>query len=72
MANEARTIVDDEKRSEMIHELQQRLYDDGGYIIWGFANQIDAYHKYVVGLQTHPGGMPLGQAMFERVWIAEA
>lgn len=72
LANEARTIVDDEKRSEMIHELQQRLYDDGGYIIWGFANQIDAYHKYVVGLQTHPGGMPLGQAMFERVWIAEA
>ena len=71
-ANKARTIVDDEKRGEMIRDLQQKLYDDGGYIIWGFANQIDAYQNYVVGLTTHPGGIPLGQAMFERVWIAEA
>ena len=70
-ANEARTIVDDEKRGEMIRELQRELYDEGGYIIWGFANQVDAYHDYVVGLTQHPGGMPLGQAMFENVWVAE-
>lgn len=70
-ANEARTITDDAKRGELVRELQRELYDDGGYIIWGFANQIDAYHNYVVGLTPHPGGMPLGQAMFERVWIAE-
>lgn len=71
-ANKARTIVDDGTRREMIRELQRQLYDDGGYIIWGFANQIDAYQNYVVGLKTHPGGIPLGQALFERVWIAEA
>lgn len=70
-ANEARTIVDEQQRGQMIRELQRELYDEGGYIVWGFANQIDAYHNYVVGLGPHPGGMPLGQAMFEKVWIAE-
>ena len=61
----------DTAKSQMIRELQRELYDEGGYIVWGFANQIDAYHNYVVGLGPHPGGMPLGQAMFEKVWIAE-
>lgn len=70
-ANEARTLVDEEQRAELIYELQRELYDEGGYIIWGFANQVDAYQDYVVGLTRHPGGMPLGQAMFENVWIAE-
>lgn len=69
--NEARAIVDEAERTAIIHELQQQLYDEGGYIIWGFSNQIDAYQDYVVGLKPHPGGMPLSQAMFHQVWIAE-
>ena len=31
-------------------KLQKMLYDEGGYIIWGFANQVDAFQKYVGGL----------------------
>ena len=69
--NTARAITDEYERGELIRELQRQLFDDGGYIIWGFANQVDAYHNYVVGLQPHPGGMPLSQAMFHDVWIAE-
>ena len=67
----ARTITDDHERGKLIRQLQQQLFDDGGYIIWGFANQVDAYHNYVAGLRPHPGGMPLSQAMFHNVWIAE-
>ena len=70
--HEARAIVDKQEREARIRQLQEELYDEGGYIIWGFANQIDAYHKYVVGLTPHPSGVPLSQAMFHKIWIAEA
>lgn len=68
---EARAENDDERRYEMIREQQERLYEEGGYIIWGFANQVDAYHNYVVGLQENATGLPLGGYNFHRVWIAE-
>ena len=70
--HEARAIVDKPEREARIRELQQELYDEGGYIIWGFANQVDAYHNYVVGLTPHPSGVPLSQAMFHKIWLAEA
>src|SRR5699024_5138285 len=44
----------------MIREQQERLYEEGGYIIWGFSNQVDAYHSYVVGMQENATGLPLG------------
>ncbi|OHF36080.1 ABC transporter substrate-binding protein [Corynebacterium sp. HMSC074A01] len=69
---EARAIVDKQQREARIRELQQELYDEGGYIIWGFANQIDAYHNYIVGLTPHPSGVPLSHANFHQIWIAEA
>lgn len=68
---EARAERDDAKRHELIRAQQQRLYDEGGYIIWGFSNQVDAYHSYVVGMRENATGMPLGGYNFHRVWIAE-
>lgn len=68
---EARAERDDEKRYAMIREQQERLYEEGGYIIWGFSNQVDAYHSYVVGMQENATGLPLGGYDFHRVWIAE-
>ncbi|WP_082911594.1 ABC transporter substrate-binding protein [Enteractinococcus helveticum] len=67
----ARAERDDEQRYAMIRQQQQRLYEEGGYIIWGFFNQVDAYHSYVVGLQENATGSPLGGYNFHRVWIAE-
>nr|VDG63751.1 peptide ABC transporter periplasmic protein [Streptococcus thermophilus] len=68
----ARAIEDDRERGEKIKELQKEFYDRGGYIIWGFPNNIDAYHNYVVGARPHPSGVALSQAMFYDMWIAEA
>ena len=69
---EARSVSDDRERTKLIKELQQDLYDRGGYIIWGFPNNIDAYHNYVVGARPHPSGVALSQALFYDMWIAEA
>ena len=63
----ARAERDDETRYAMIREQQQRLYEEGGYIIWGFSNQVDAYHSYVVGLEENATGLPLGGYNFHRV-----
>lgn len=68
----ARAIVDDRERGEKIKELQREFYDRGGYIIWGFPNQVDAYHNYVAGAKPHPSGVALSQALFYDMWIAEA
>src|SRR5262249_49162046 len=59
--------VDDEKRKEIIHEMQKIQYDRGGYIIWGFANQIDAHSAKVTGFRPDRNGLPLSTFEFERV-----
>ena len=71
-AVEARSIADDRQRGEIIKELQKELFERGGYIIWGFPNNVDAYHNYVVGARPHPSGVALSQALFYDMWIAEA
>ncbi len=37
--------VDDAKRKELLGEVQQRLWDNGGYVIWGFAKYISGASK---------------------------
>lgn len=67
----ARAETDEDQRYAMIREQQERHYEEGGYIIWAFSNQVDAYHNYVVGFQENTTGLPLGGYNFHRVWIAE-
>lgn len=43
------------KRRELFFRAQKLLYDQGGYLIWGFVNTIDGYNKKVRGLRAHPG-----------------
>ncbi len=69
--NRARAIPDADERRNLEHELQKILYDRGGYIIWGFANQVDAFQKYVGGLVPNATGRPLSGWRFDRVWIGK-
>lgn len=69
--DKARAIADAAKRRDLEHELQKMLYDDGGYIIWGFANQVDAFQKYVGGLVPNAIGRPLSGWRFDRLWIGQ-
>lgn len=71
LAAQARGELDEAKRAKLIRQGQEMLFDEGGYIIWGFANQVDAYQKYVAGMKENATGIPLGGYNFNRVWIGE-
>ncbi|MFC5275267.1 hypothetical protein [Brachybacterium sacelli] len=52
-------------------QAQQILYDRGGYLVWGFANQVDAYQGYLGGFVENRTGIPLSGFRLDRVWIGE-
>ncbi|WP_232820230.1 ABC transporter substrate-binding protein [Brachybacterium sp. YJGR34] len=72
LVEEARTVVDDAARGELIARAQEILYDRGGYLLWGFANQVDAYQGYLGGFVENRTGIPLSGFRLDRVWIGEA
>ena len=64
---EALRTVDEAKRSEILGECMKIDYDEGGYIIWGFGNVIDAYSAKVTGFVPDKSGAPLSQYSFREV-----
>jgi len=64
---EARTTVDDAARCEILHEAQELEYNEGGYIIWGFISQFDAYSNKITGLVPDRGTLPLNGYGFRHV-----
>ncbi|WP_152352488.1 ABC transporter substrate-binding protein [Brachybacterium subflavum] len=66
-----RAELDEKTRGSLIREAQRQLFEEGGYIIWGFGNQVDAYQGYVVGLVENATGLPLSGYTFRRVWLGE-
>ncbi|MBN2205056.1 MAG: twin-arginine translocation signal domain-containing protein [Thermoleophilia bacterium] len=69
IVNEAFRTVDETKRNELISEAQTILHDEGGYIIWAFRNQVDAYSAKIAGLKPDKSGVPLGQFGFKDVYF---
>jgi peptide/nickel transport system substrate-binding protein len=57
---QALKTTDQAKRCAIVHEMQKMEYDNGGYLVWGFYNLVDAYSSKVVGLQPSKGTLPLG------------
>lgn len=45
--------TDETRRFELQRQAQQIEFDRGGFIIWGFKNQVDAYSNLVTGLKPH-------------------
>ncbi|MDQ3155681.1 MAG: ABC transporter substrate-binding protein [Actinomycetota bacterium] len=45
--------VDKDKRKELLHAAQKIEYDEGGFIIWGFKRQVDAFSNTVQGFVPH-------------------
>ncbi|MDO5619511.1 ABC transporter substrate-binding protein [Kocuria sp.] len=71
LVDQAQEELDADLRGDFIQQAQEMLYDRGGYIIWGFANQVDAYQRYVLGLEENSTGLPLSGYTFRRVWLGE-
>jgi peptide/nickel transport system substrate-binding protein len=52
LTNEARRTIDPKKRHELWVEAQTLLWNEGGYIIWGFQDYVDGYWTKVHGLKA--------------------
>ncbi len=61
IVKEASRTVDETKRNELIGQAQTIEHNEGGYIIWAFRNQVDAYSSKVAGLAPDKLGVALGR-----------
>ena len=70
IVNEAFATVDQTKRNELIGEAATIDYNEGGYIIPTFKNQLDAYSQKLAGLEMNDAtGTPLGRWRFHDVYF---
>jgi len=69
IVNEALTTVDEAKRNELIGQAQEIEFNEGGFIIWAFRNQVDAYSAKIAGLDPSRLGIPLGNWGFRTVYF---
>ncbi|MDT0304620.1 ABC transporter substrate-binding protein [Streptomonospora wellingtoniae] len=71
VVREARATVDDDERNRLIRKAMEIEHERGGYIIWGFVNILDGFHRKVKGLEPSATGHPLTSYGFYRVRIEE-
>ncbi|WGW14170.1 ABC transporter substrate-binding protein [Saxibacter everestensis] len=69
LIEKAVATIDDDERNDLIAQAQTIEYEEGGYIVWGFSNQADAYQRYVAGLVPNRTGLALSGFEFRRVWL---
>lgn len=65
---ESQRTMDVSKRKEIFGDLQRMLWEDGGYVIWGFIKFTDATSPRVQGLVEHPY-FNLGAFQFRTWWL---
>ena len=68
LINSAASELDEGKRTTLLQDAQQLEYDEGGYIIWGFRQQVDGYASTVQGLEPSRY-LPLGSYKFQKVSV---
>lgn len=66
LINQARREMDEARRVELLREAQRIEYDSGGYVVWGFKNQVDAYSAKVTGF-VPDRNLPLSSFQFRMV-----
>jgi peptide/nickel transport system substrate-binding protein len=67
LINQARAELDATKRTAILREAEKMEYDQGGYIIPYFSNQIDAYSSKWGGFVEAKSGFPLGNYWMKNV-----
>lgn len=68
---EARQTADLDERNELIRKAQEIEFEEGGYIVWGFVNLLDAHATSVHGLSPSVSGHPLGSYAFHTMWMEQ-
>ena len=68
--NQASKQLDLKQRTALIHKMQQIQYDRGGYIIWSFQNNVDAYSSKIGGIQpVDETAWGLGRAQLHKLYF---
>ena len=70
LVKEAFVTVDEAKRNELIAAAETIEYDEGGLIVWGFNDQVDAYSKKLGGVVPYKSGVPLASFHFNEFYFA--
>lgn len=66
---EAQSMTDEAARNDVYKELQATLHDEGGLIVWGYVDFLDAASSRVEGIVTNPL-YNLGYYEFRNWWLA--
>lgn len=67
---QAQSTRDKAERGAVYERMQRRLYAEGGFLIWGFADWIIGTGKQVKGVRTEAPANTLDWARFDKVWLA--
>jgi peptide/nickel transport system substrate-binding protein len=66
LVTQARGELNAAKRTQLLRQAQQVEYDTGGYVVWGFKDQVDAYSTKVTGF-VPDRNLPLSSFQFRTV-----
>ena len=69
MLSAAEGELDETKATDLWRQTQQVLFDEGGYLVWGFQPWLDGVSKKVQGAQGYGFG-PLSNHNFREWWLA--
>lgn len=64
----AQGIADEDRRNAVYSDLQKGLYDDGGYLVWGFSDLVDAASSKVKDITPNPS-FALGYFEYKDWWL---
>ncbi|MEU9377972.1 ABC transporter substrate-binding protein [Streptomyces sp. NPDC048255] len=67
---QAQSTRDVTQRGALYERMQRRLYDEGGFLIWGFADWIIATAPTVHGVSKQAPANTLDWARFDKIWLA--
>ncbi|MCF4137261.1 ABC transporter substrate-binding protein [Streptomyces sp. Tue 6430] len=66
---QAQSTRDKAGRAAVYERMQRRLYAEGGFLVWGFADWIIATARNVRGVETGAPANTLDWARFDKVWL---
>ncbi len=69
LVHQALKTVDEAARNELVAQAQKIEYDQGGYIVWAFNDQIDAYSSKIGGFVPDKRGVPLSSFHFNKFYF---
>ncbi|MFG2526386.1 ABC transporter substrate-binding protein [Streptomyces sp. NPDC048516] len=67
---QAQSTRDKTEREAVYARMQRRLYAEGGFLIWGFADWILGTAHNVAGVEAKAPANTLDWARFDKVWLA--